>query len=241
MAVSEYRSDKYRDFLYGEGEKNTVWRFGAPPSFEVVDKLFEDGRTQVWPAGSLEEKVQNLVKTYEMEIMHKVNPADYKSMNAERITLSVNGRKATNLEETGKLQGSYNFFLQTSLPEKLRVYNPAEETAETSHSTFTTVFPRGFALEILQVYSGPPVIAFQFRHWGYMEGPFKGHPPTGEKIEVFGIGVFEVDENMKIVKIEFFMDRGELLAGVLKGGGEAAMAVLAEGSGSGCPVMKGTG
>ncbi|CAN0921504.1 Pathogen-related protein [Linum grandiflorum] len=236
MAVS---SNKYRDFLYGEEEKNTVWRFGAPPSYEVVDKLFEDGRTKVWPLGSLEEKVQNLVKTYEMEMMHKLNPADYKSMDPKRMSFSVNGRKPTNLEETGKLGGSYNFFLQTSLPAEMRGYNPAKETAETSHSIFTTVFPRGFALEILQVYSGPPVIAFKFRHWGFMEGPYKGRPPTGKMIQFFGMAVFEVDEHMKIIKVEFFMDRGELLAGILDGTGLTSSEVAAQGSK--CPVMTGTG
>ena len=82
--------------------------------------------------------------------------------------------------------------MQTSLPDKFKLYNPDVETAETSHKAFTTTFPRGFAIEILQAYSGPPVIVFKFRHWGYMEGPFKGHAPTGEKIELFGIGIFTV-------------------------------------------------
>ena len=104
----------------------------------------------------------------------------------------LSGGKALNLEEIGKLGGGYNPLLQTSLPEKLRVYNPDEETAASSHKVFTTTFPRGFALEILQVYTGPPVMVCKFRHWGYMEGPFKGHAPTGDIIELFGIAIFEV-------------------------------------------------
>ena len=96
-----------------------------------------------------------------------------------------------NYEEIMK-NGGYNPLLQTSLPEKLRVYNPADETAQSSHLAFTTTFPRGFALEILHVYSGPPVIVYKFRHWGFMEGPFKGHAPTGEMVEFFGMAVFEV-------------------------------------------------
>jgi hypothetical protein len=102
------------------------------------------------------------------------------------------GRKALNLQEIGKLGGGYNPLLQTSLPEKFRAYNPDGETAESSHRTFTTTFPRGFALEILHVYSGPPVIVYKFRHWGYMEGPFKGHAPTGERVELYGMAIFEV-------------------------------------------------
>jgi hypothetical protein len=39
--------DKYRSYLHGEGEKNTKWRFGAPPNYDVVNKLFEEGRTKV--------------------------------------------------------------------------------------------------------------------------------------------------------------------------------------------------
>lgn len=82
--------------------------------------------------------------------------------------------------------------LQTSLPEEIRGYNPSVETMESSHIAFTTAFPRGFALEILHVYSGPPVIVYKFRHWGFMEGPFKGHAPTKEKIELYGMAIFEV-------------------------------------------------
>ena len=102
------------------------------------------------------------------------------------------GRKFINLEEKRKLGGGYNALLQTSLPERLRAYNPDKETADSSHKAFTTAFPRGFALEVVEVYSGPPVIVYKFRHWGYMEGPFKGHAPTGEKIELYGMGIFTV-------------------------------------------------
>lgn len=96
------------------------------------------------------------------------------------------------MEEKRKIGGGYNFLLQTSLPEKLRGYNPAEETIDSAHRAFVTAFPRGFALEVLRVYSGPPVIVYKFRHWGFMEGAFKGHEPTGEMVELFGMAVFEV-------------------------------------------------
>lgn len=175
------------------------------------------------------------------------------------------GRKALTLEEQGKLGGPYNNFMQTSLPGKFRAYNPAEETVDSAHVAFTTAFPRGFALEVLQVYSGPPVIVYKFRHWAYMEGPFKGHAPTGELVELYGIGIFEVslwlyfyssssslsicnnnsiflakqvDEHMKIVKVEFFLDRGELLGGLMKG---ASLDGSITDAASSCPVLRGTG
>jgi hypothetical protein len=39
--------DRYRSHLSGEGEKNTVWRHGAPPTYDAVNALFEAERTQV--------------------------------------------------------------------------------------------------------------------------------------------------------------------------------------------------
>ncbi|KAK2659306.1 hypothetical protein Ddye_005839 [Dipteronia dyeriana] len=238
MASSDVEGDKYRSYLYGEGEKNTKWRFGAPPNYDVVNKFFEEGRTNIWPPGSLEEKVQNLVKTWEMELFHKTSFEDYKTLDQNKYTFSLNGRKAVTLEEKRKLGGGYNTFMQTSLPEEYRCYNPANETVESSHVAFTTAFPRGFALEVLKVYSGPPVIVYKFRHWGYMEGPFKGHAPTEELVQLFGIAVFELDEQMKIVKVEFFLDRGELLGGLMKG---YKMNSYSQEEALSCPVLGKTG
>ena len=39
--------DAYRSYLDGEEERNTKWRFGAPPNYDLVNKLFEQGRTKV--------------------------------------------------------------------------------------------------------------------------------------------------------------------------------------------------
>ncbi|KAL8166156.1 hypothetical protein V2J09_007655 [Rumex salicifolius] len=213
----EERDDKYRSFIHGESEKNTMWRFGAPPNYDVVNKLFEEGQTKIWPLGSLEEKVQRVVKTFEMELLHKTRPKDFKLIDPTKFTMSVNGAKALSSKGVAEIGGAYNAFLQTTLPKELRVYDPQEETAETSHVAFGTTFPRGFALEVLEVYSGPPCIAIKFRHWAYMEGPFKGYAPTGELAEFYGMATFKMDENMKVVKVEFFFDGGQLLASLTKG------------------------
>ena len=50
------------------------------------------GVIKIWPTGSLEEQVQNLVKTWEMESFHKINPQDIKSINVAKFTSSVNGK-----------------------------------------------------------------------------------------------------------------------------------------------------
>ena len=47
MTSKDVVEDKYRYLLKGDGEKDTKWRFGAPPNYDVVNKLFEEGRTKV--------------------------------------------------------------------------------------------------------------------------------------------------------------------------------------------------
>ncbi|XP_042431299.1 pathogen-related protein-like [Zingiber officinale] len=235
--TSSVLGDKYRSHIHGEDEKDTEWTFGAPPNYDVVNKLFEEGRTKVWEAGSLEERVQHMVKTWEMEMFNKKKFEDYKTLDPDNYTFSLNGRKPLTLEEKRRLGGGYNSLLQTSLPQSLRGYDPAKETMESAHAAFTTAFPRGFALEVLQVYSGPPSIVFKFRHWGFMEGPFQGHAPTGEMVELLGMAVYQVDEKMKIVKVEFFYDRGELLGLLLNGGGGAS-AENSSLTSSSCPFLK---
>lgn len=85
------KGDKYRSYLSEDEVKDIKWRYGAPPNYDVVNKLFEEGRTKVWAAGSLEEKVQNLVKTWEMEMFHKISPEDYKTVDPEKYLFSLNG------------------------------------------------------------------------------------------------------------------------------------------------------
>ncbi|CAB4319666.1 unnamed protein product [Prunus armeniaca] len=114
---------------------------------------------QIWPPGSLEEEVQNLVKTWEMELFHKANLDDFK-------TLDPNKKERHNPVRNRQTW---------------RGYNPDKEASESSHKAFTTTFPRGFALEIFQVYSGPPEIVYKFRHWGLHGGAFPG-PCSGWRI-----------------------------------------------------------
>lgn len=71
-------------------------------------------------------------------------------------------------------------------------YQSSKETFESSHDIFRTVFPGGFAWEVQAVYSGPPVVVMKYRHWGKMDGAYKGHAPTGEVVETVGIVVAKV-------------------------------------------------
>jgi len=46
---------------------------------------------EVWPEGSLEETVQNAIKSWEMEFSHKIRLQDFKTINPEKFKLFVNG------------------------------------------------------------------------------------------------------------------------------------------------------
>ncbi|CAI9784265.1 unnamed protein product [Fraxinus pennsylvanica] len=51
----------------------------------------------------------------------------------------------------------------------------------------------------------------KFRHWGYFEGPFKGHAPTGELVQFYGIGILNVDESRRAEDVEIYYDPKKLL------------------------------
>ncbi|KAK1389101.1 pathogen-related protein-like [Heracleum sosnowskyi] len=207
--------DKYRSFLH-DAEAETQWRNGAPPSFDQVNLLFEEGRTKAWPEGSLEDTVQNAIKSWEMELSHKTRLQDFRSINPDKFKLIVNGKEGLSGEETLEM-GSYNALLKNSLPEELKYYKAEEESFESSHDAFQSAFPRGFAWEVLGVYSGPPTIAYKFRHWGFFEGPFKGHAPTGKMAQFYGMGVLKVDEALRAEDVEIYYDPAELFSGLLNG------------------------
>ncbi|XP_068664678.1 pathogen-related protein [Aristolochia californica] len=242
MATSNaINGDTYRKYMYGEGEKDTQWRHGGPPTYEHVNKLFEEGRGKEWPKGSLEEIVQNAIKTWEMELSHKIRLQDFKTINPEKFKFFVNGRNGLSGEETLKL-GSYNAMLQSSLPEEFMYYKADEESFESSHDVFRSALPRGFAWEVLQVYSGPPEIVCKFRHWGFMEGPFKGHAPTGEKVEFTGMAVLKVDEQLRVEEVEIFYDPANFFGGLLKGPpvSEDSQQKGSSSSAQACPFFKET-
>lgn len=64
--------------------------------------------------------------------------------------------------------GTYNAIIVEN-----EFYSPKEEGFEGSHVTFKKMMPT-FAWEVVEVYSGPPLVAFRWRHWGAMKGDYVG-------------------------------------------------------------------
>ncbi|KAH9299385.1 hypothetical protein KI387_031067 [Taxus chinensis] len=162
--------EPYRGNMHRESEKNTVWRHGAPPCYTEVNALFVNTQTKVWGEGSLEETVQNLVKMWEMELSHKTQVDDFKTIDPHNFSLKVKGniphslppwssssslgyielvdllfvsdRVGLSAKETSEM-GSYNALLQTSLPEEIWYCKPSMEMFDSSHDVFRRAFPGG--------------------------------------------------------------------------------------------------
>ncbi|XP_022984342.1 pathogen-related protein-like [Cucurbita maxima] len=227
--------EKHRFPLHLEAPK-VQWRMGKPPNYEAANKLFEHGRTKVWPKGALEETVQNIVKSMHTELAYMTRSQDFKTINPKKFVVYINGREGLSGEEAVRL-GSFNAMLKSSLPEEFHYFKAKEETFESTHNDFKTCFPRGFAWELLEVFSPPPLVAFKFRHWGFFEGPYKAHSPTREMVEFFGMGTVKVDSSWKVEEVHVFFDPAELFGSLLKGKKTASESKTADSSASACQLF----
>ncbi|XP_068762551.1 uncharacterized protein [Montipora capricornis] len=180
------------------------WREGKP-DFTKINKAYLEGRTRNHKEGSLEKIVEDLVKTWEMEASHKIRLEDWQAIDRDSFTLRANHQRTFTARETIEV-GSYNALMQNQ-----PLYNSNKHTFESSHELFRSAFSEGFAWELLEVFSGPPRVAFSWRHWANWTGPYKDKAPTGERLEMYGMAVAEVDEKLKIKSIECYFDPNQIL------------------------------
>ena len=75
------------------------------------------------------------------------------------------------------------------------MYNNAEYSWEDTHDLFHGAFA-AFPWEVLEVFSGPPVVAFSWRHWGHFTGTYRGNKGKGEWIHLPGYGIAEVNDKL---------------------------------------------
>merc|ERR1719451_238049 len=80
------------------------------------------------------------------------------------LSISHDGQKKFSSAEAHEC-GNYNVLLE-GLPEEL--WKPGQTSHET-HETFRGAFA-AFPWEVLKVFSGPPRVAFSWRHWGHFTG-----------------------------------------------------------------------
>lgn len=181
-----------------------AWR-EAPPDYHLTEEVVPRERTHDHPSGSLEQIVEDLVRVFEMEVSHQGDPTTWVSMVSERFRTRVNGGPWATSADLVE-QGSYNVLIGDS-----PFYDRARQTFDSSHDTFHTAMPGGFFWEVLEVFSPPPSVAFSWRHWGVFGGDYEGHAPTGERLEMFGMSVARVDDDLKLLEIDHYYDSSQLL------------------------------
>ncbi|HLP91685.1 MAG TPA: ester cyclase [Nostocaceae cyanobacterium] len=188
------------------------WRYQTPPDYTRSKENLAQESTRNHLAGSLEDIVQNLVRTFEMEVSFKSNPQQWLSIVNDKFRISTNGGKEYTAADLSA-QGTYNLFMADS-----QHYKASEESFESSAKLFHSTFPQGFPWEVLEVYSGPPNVTFKWRHWGHFRGAYKDYAPTGETVEIIGISVARVTDDLKIVSVEHYFDNTLFLEKLTAGG-----------------------
>lgn len=186
------------------------WRDGVP-DYHLSETEMLAQRTTAFDPGSLEQIVEDLVKVFEMEVSHKADPQTWRSLVSEKFRTRLNGGPwADSADVVGV--GTYNVLVGDS-----EYYDTTAESFDSSHQLFHTALPNGFFWEVLEVMSPPPVVSFKWRHWGTFDGEYKGQQPTGELIEMFGVTIARVSEDLKIEQLEHFYDSDQLLKPLAKG------------------------
>jgi hypothetical protein len=191
---------------------NVQWRYQTPPDYSRSQENLAQESTQNHLPGSLAAIVQNLVRTFEMEVSFKTNPQEWLSIVNNKFRVSTNGGKDYTANDLS-VQGTYNLFMADS-----EHYKGSEENFESSAKLFHTTFPQGFPWEVLEVYSGPPNVTFKWRHWGHFQGAYQDYAPTGETVEIIGMSIAHVTDDLKIVSLEHYFDNTLFLGKLTSGG-----------------------
>jgi len=192
-------------------DEDIEWRDGTRPDYSYNDRVLQRERKYHHPEGSLEAIAHNLVRIFEMEASNKANPQQWLSVVADKFRMSSNGGKEYTAQETAE-QGTYNLFIG-----KNKHYNPEDETFKSSFEVFHTAFPDGFFWDAIEVLSGPPNVTFKWRHWGTFQGNFREYQPTGQIIEIVGISIARLTEDLKILSLEHYFDNSKFIKDLTAG------------------------
>lgn len=187
-------------------DDEVVWRDGQRPDYSRTNTFLTKERKFNHAEGTLNAIAHNLVRTFEMEASFKTQPQQWLSIVENKFRMSTNGGKEYTAKDIVD-EGTYNLFLGDS-----EQYRASDETFESSYNLFHTAFPDGFHWELVEVLSGPPNVVFKWRHWGNFSGPYKDYQSTGEMVEIVGLSIAKVTEDLKIESVEHFFDTHEFLA-----------------------------
>ena len=192
-------------------QEDIEWRFGAKPDYSIVNLKYLKERSKIHEDGSLEQIVETLVKNWEGERSHVLDPKKHQSVDTENFRISANGGKVFDNEEANAV-GNYNVLLN-ACPADL--YDAANTSWDESHDKFHTAFA-AFPWEVLEVFSGPPKVAFTWRHWAHFTGEYEGVKGEGQLVEMFGFGTAVVNDKLQLQEVEIFYNAEEFI-NVLRG------------------------
>jgi hypothetical protein len=192
--------------------QNVKWRYGKQPDYTRSNEKLAKESSQNHSENSLEALVQNLVRTFDIEANFKTNPEEWISVVRDKFCMSTNGGQSYKLEDLVEA-GTYKLLIGDT-----QNYKASQENFETSTHLFHSAFPEGFLWEVLEVYSPPPVIAVKWRHWGDFRGLYQDFVPTGERIEIIGMTIVRVSDDLKILSLEHYYDNGKFLDNLTIGG-----------------------
>ncbi|CAF2876803.1 unnamed protein product, partial [Rotaria sp. Silwood2] len=212
MALPPYAVDN--KYVLKDTSSDIKWRHGLPDYSKTIALFARDRSTNHAP-GSLEEIVENVVKNWEIEVSHKLDPQQWETVDVDNYRFSCNGQHKFTADDLVKL-GTYN-----ALIGKTTYYNASMLTLAESQMAFLRAFGEGFAWELIELYSGPPNVTFKWRHFGRMTGcfscpSFSGYvykaEPTNKMVSIYGICKATVTSELKIQDLQAFFDINQLFA-----------------------------
>ncbi|CAO3647422.1 unnamed protein product [Cunninghamella echinulata] len=200
------------------GDTEHEWRYNRIPDYNKVNEVYEIEKTIAHKEGSLEWLVSNLVKNWEKEMSYKLRADQIRTIDHEKYQFSVNGHPYHNIDDMLKM-GTYNALIGDT-----ELYKASESDFSDSHKLFKRAL-RTFSWEVLEVYSGPPIVAFKWRHWGLMTGDLSVNlgngkklqaPASNEVVQSFGVTIAHVNKGFQIEKLETYYDPNELMRQLAK-------------------------
>jgi hypothetical protein len=195
-----------------EQSTGVQWRYDTAPDYTHSNENLTKESTRNHPQGSLETIVQNLVRTFDVEANFKINPQQWISVVQDKFRMSTNGGPSYTVSDLVE-SGTYKLLIGNT-----EHYKASEENFESSTKLFHTAFPNGFLWEVLEVFSAPPNIAFKWRHWGHFNGQYKDYASTGETVEIIGMSVVRVTDDLKILSLDHYYDNTKFLDKLTAGG-----------------------
>lgn len=155
----------------------------------------------------------NKFKNVTLEVSHKMDPRQWLTVDLNNYQFSCNGQQKYTALDIVKI-GTYN-----ALIGQTNYYDSNLISSEESHVAFKKCFGEGFAWEVLEVYSGPPIVTFKWRHFGRMTNYFSCPglsglvykvDPTNKMVKLYGMCKATVNEKYQIQDLQIFYDPSQL-------------------------------